>query len=223
MVPFTPRQAEIIDQVRKAGATLIAVSKTHPIELIQALYDLGIRDFGENRVQELCSKAPLLPSDIRWHLIGHLQTNKVRAAMPYVHLIHSVDSLKLLLEIEKEAARAGRTVRVLFQFHVANEESKSGIDPEAMDWIFEADYGRDLPHTQPCGVMGMASYTDDRELIAHEFKRIKDLFNHLKKEKFPDNEDFKEISMGMSSDYLIALECGSTMVRIGSLLFGSRS
>lgn len=223
MATFTAKQVSILEQVQSAGATLIAVSKTHPVERIQALYDAGIRDFGENKVQELCAKAAQLPSDIRWHLIGHLQTNKVKAVLPYVYMIHSVDSLKLLKEIDKEAGKSGIQVRFLLQFHIAEEESKFGIDPDDMGWIQSTSLSKDLPHVIPCGVMGMATLTEDESLIRMEFEQLGGIFRKLKEEAFSSSPHFKEISMGMSSDYVIALECGSTMVRIGSLLFGSRS
>lgn len=222
MPTLTPQQELVVQQVRNAHATLIAVSKTHPVERIKELYDMGFRDFGENKVQELCAKATQLPGDIRWHLIGHLQTNKVRAVVPYVFMIHSVDSLKLLEEIEKEAARIDKEIGFLFQFHIAREESKFGIDPGQMDWLRSLDFGNNVRHAIPCGVMGMATFTDDEELIATEFKGLRSIFAQLKADVFPNTPSFKEISMGMSSDYQTALECGSTMVRIGSLLFGAR-
>ncbi len=201
---------------------MIAVSKTHPVEDILKLYEQGLREFGENKVQELLSKAPLLPEGIQWHLIGHLQSNKVKYIIPFISMIHTVDSRKLLDEIEKEAAKAGRIIPFLFQFHVAREESKFGIDPKDYAWIHQLDFENDYPHTLPSGVMGMATYTDDIEQIVEEFKQLRHLFDQLKEQKFESNDAFRELSMGMSSDYTLALECGSTMVRIGSLLFGDR-
>lgn len=215
--------ADIRNEVQTHGATLIAVSKTHPTDRIMTLYDLGIRDFGENKVQELVAKAEVLPTDIRWHLIGHLQTNKVKAVLPFVHLIHAVDSLRLLEEIEKQAARIGRVVPFLFQIRIAREETKYGIPERDLDWIGRLDWTDNFKHVQPLGVMGMASFTDDTERIRSEFRTLHRVFDNLKQSYFPDRDEFREISMGMSSDFKTALEEGSTMVRIGSLLFGSRN
>jgi PLP dependent protein len=219
---MSDRLTTILDEVQKAGATLIAVSKTHPVARIQALYDRGIRDFGENKVQEMISKVPLLPSDIRWHLIGHLQTNKVRFVAPFVHLIHTVDSLRLLEEIEKQAARVDRVIPVLFQFHIAREASKYGIRPGQWHWLGEQDWTAKFPHIRPSGVMGMASLSDEQDLIRSEFQTLKALFDTLRTGPFAGQEAFREISMGMSSDFHLALSEGSTMVRIGSLIFGDR-
>lgn len=213
---------QILEHVRSRNAELIAVSKTHPVARIREIYDLGIRDFGENKVQEMVDKAPQLPQDIRWHLIGHLQTNKVKYIAPFVYMIHTVDSEKLLGEIEKQMAKIGRSVRVLFQFHIAQEESKFGIDPNQMAWLSELNLEEDYPHIIPCGVMGMATFTDDAKTIHREFQRLHAIFEQLKTAVFPNIADFKELSMGMSSDYPIALEEGSTLVRIGSLIFGER-
>lgn len=213
----------ILQQVRSHQAELIAVSKTHPVSRIQEIYDLGIRDFGENKVQEMADKAHQLPQDIRWHLIGHLQTNKVKYIAPFVYMIHTVDSEKLLREIEKQMAKIGRSVRVLFQFHIAQEESKFGIDPIQMGWLSGLDMKADYPHIIPCGVMGMATFTDDATTIHREFQQLKSIYDDLKTSVFPEIADFKELSMGMSSDYPIALEEGSTLVRVGSLIFGERS
>lgn len=212
----------ILQSVSRYDARLVTVSKTHPADRIMALYQQGIRDFGENKVQELLSKAPFLPKDIRWHFIGHLQTNKVKFIAPFISLIHTVDSPKLLREIEKEAQKAGRIIPFLFQFHIAKEESKYGIRSDEMKWILDMDYAKDYPHTMPSGIMGMATLTEDKELIKEEFRQLKAMFEKLKTTKFQDSEDFKEISMGMSADYQLALETGSTIVRIGSLLFGNR-
>lgn len=213
----------ILQEVQNYPAELIAVSKTHPVSRIQEIYDLGIRDFGENKVQEMMEKAPLLPQDIHWHLIGHLQTNKVKYVAPFVYMIHTVDSEKLLREIEKQASSHERTIRVLFQFHIAQEESKFGIDPNRKDWIFDLNLRNDFPHIIPAGVMGMATFTDDPRTIRREFQQLKAIFNQLKASVFADMASFKELSMGMSSDYQIALEEGSTLVRIGSLIFGART
>lgn len=214
---------ELQKKVQSNDATLIAVSKTHSVEEIRSVYDQGIRHFGENKVQEMVDKQPQLPDDIFWHLIGHLQTNKVKYIAPFVHLIHTVDSIKLLNEIEKQAARCGREIRVLFQFHIAMEESKSGIQPDEMSWISGLDFQKNYPHVLPCGVMGMATFTNDESQIRTEFRTLTGLFNTLKKQVFPTMDCFTEVSMGMSSDYPIALEEGATLVRIGSLIFGARS
>ncbi len=208
--------------IQSYGARLIAVSKTHGVEQIRGVYKEGIRDFGENKVQEMMEKQPLLPNDIQWHLIGHLQTNKVKYIVPFVYMIHTVDSPKLLAEIEKQAAKNQRSIRILFQFHIAREESKYGIKPEELDWLYILDFSRAYPHLLPCGVMGMATFTEDESVIRSEFQALKNLFHRLKRDVFSDHHSFTEISMGMSSDYPIALEEGATLVRIGSLIFGSR-
>lgn len=210
---------ELLAQFRHHKATLVAVTKTQPPDRIQSLYDLGVRDFGENRVQELLEKAPLLPDDIRWHLIGHLQTNKVKYIAPFIHLIHSVDSPKLLQEIDKQAAKVRRKQKVLFQFHIAQEESKYGIPPFDFTWLKEVDFAGEYPNVAPCGLMGMATFTEDEAQIRREFRHLKSIFDELSSSTFSGFGTFKEISMGMSSDYKIALEEGSTLVRIGSLLF----
>lgn len=180
----------LLKQIELAGAKLIAVSKTHPVDHILTLYDKGVRDFGENKVQELLAKVPLLPVDIHWHLIGHLQTNKVKYIVPFIAMIHTVDSPKLLDEIEKEASKIGRVIPFLFQFHVAREESKFGIDPKDYAWIHQLDFENDYPHTLPSGVMGMATYTDDIEQIVEEFKQLRHLFDQLKEQKFESNDAF---------------------------------
>lgn len=202
---------------------LVAVSKTKPNEMIMRAYDVGQRVFGENRVQELVDKFESLPKDIEWHMIGHLQTNKVKYIAPFVHLIHGVDSLKLLKEINKQGKKSGRTIRVLFQFHIATESSKFGFDmPEIEEVLKSADYA-ELTNIEPIGVMGMATFTSDQRQVREEFKSLKDIFTSLKKNYFQEAASFKEISMGMSGDYQIAIEQGSTMVRVGSSIFGSRS
>ncbi len=205
------------------GVDLVAVSKTHPVEMIKEAYQAGQRKFGENKAQELILKAPQLPNDIEWHFIGHLQTNKVRQIIPWVHLIHSVDSFKLLQEISKEAVKANRTIGCLLQLYIASEETKFGLDlKEAQELIslFRSDR---LENIVIRGVMGMATNTDDEELIAAEFKSLKGYFNVLKTEFFSEGDQFNTISMGMSSDYKLAIECGSTMVRVGSMIFGERT
>lgn len=209
-------------EVTAAGAKLVAVSKTKSQEAIMALYALGQRDFGENRVPELVEKYEALPKDINWHFIGHLQRNKVKYLAPFIHLIHAVDSPRLLREIDKRAAEAGRTIPVLLQYHIAEEESKYGLDPEKATAIFAEADREALSNAQIVGVMGMATYTDKDEQIATEFKQLAEIFKDLKQTRFTDDPDFQEISMGMSGDYPIALQQGSTLVRVGSLLFGPR-
>ena len=205
------------------GVRLVAVSKYHPVEELMEAYDAGQRLFGESRAQELVAKAPELPKDICWHFIGHLQKNKVRAIMPYVAVIESVDSVKLLRLIEKEAERIDRTVDVLLQLHVAQEETKSGF---SVDEVLEAaeagQLTEGLPHVNVCGVMAMASLTDDMDQVAKEFDLVRRTYITLKDGCFDESEYFNELSMGMSDDWRIAVGCGSTMVRIGSAIFGPR-
>ena len=204
------------------GVQLVAVSKFHPVEALQEAYDAGQRLFGENRAQELIAKAPLLPKDIRWHFIGHLQKNKVRAIMPYVSVIESVDSVQLLKLIEKEAARIDRTVDVLLQLHVAQEETKSGF---SIDEVIDAGESGELtcyPHINVCGVMAMASLTDDMEQVAREFDLVRRTYVMLKDGPFDESEHFNHLSMGMSDDWPIAVKHGATLVRIGTAIFGAR-
>ncbi len=204
------------------GVQLVAVSKFHPVEALQEAYDAGQRLFGENRAQELIAKAPLLPKDIRWHFIGHLQKNKVRAIMPYVSVIESVDSVQLLKLIEKEAARIDRTVDVLLQLHVAQEETKSGF---SIDEVIDAGESGELtcyPHINVCGVMAMASLTDDTEQVAREFELVRRTYVMLKDGPFDESEHFNHLSMGMSDDWPIAVKYGATLVRIGTAIFGTR-
>lgn len=211
-----------IKQILPPRVKLVAVSKTHPPEKIMEAYQAGQRMFGENRVQELLNKQPQLPADVEWHLIGHLQTNKVKAVIPHVSLIHSVDSAKLFFAINKEAANLQIRVNCLLQFHIATEETKYGFDYlEAADLIDQIKNIPDL-HVVICGVMGMATFTEDEELIRKEFKTLKSYFDLIKEKYYPGSPVFSEISMGMSDDYQIAVEEGSTMVRIGSSVFGER-
>ena len=201
---------------------LIVVSKTQPIEKIQEAYDAGQRVFGENKVQELAPKAEALPKDIQWHLIGHLQTNKVKYIAPFVHLIHSVDSLKLLEEINKQAQKANRVISCLLQVHIAEEETKFGFsDDEVMDLVNGTSL-QDLAYIKIIGLMGMATFTTDTNHVRKEFQHLKKLFDKTKKVSSA-RVDMKELSMGMSGDYLIAVEEGSTMVRIGTAIFGERN
>ncbi|HTJ12680.1 MAG TPA: YggS family pyridoxal phosphate-dependent enzyme [Dinghuibacter sp.] len=201
-----------------AGVTLVAVSKTKPVEDIQALYDLGHRDFGENYVQELLEKQRLLPGDIRWHFIGHLQSNKVKLLAPFVHLIHGVDGYSLLREIDKQGIKAGRRVDCLLQMHIAVEETKFGLDRDELGPLLERIEAEPLSHAHVRGLMGMATNGCDGIQLREEFTGLAELFA-MGKERFPD---WDTLSMGMSVDYLEAVESGSTMVRIGSLLFGTR-
>lgn len=204
------------------GVRLVAVSKFHPVEDLQEAYDAGQRLFGENRAQELIAKAPLLPDDVRWHFIGHLQKNKVRAIMPHVSVIESVDSVKLLELIEKEAARIDRKVDVLLQIHVAQEETKSGFSVEELLEAGEAGLLTCYDHVRVCGVMAMASLTDDMEQVAQEFDLVRRTYIMLKDGCFDDCADFFELSMGMSDDWQVAVKYGATLVRIGTAIFGPR-
>ncbi len=204
------------------GVRLVAVSKFHPVEELAEAYEAGQRLFGENRAQELIAKAPQLPEDIRWHFIGHLQKNKVRAIMPHVSVIESVDSVKLLSLIEKEAARIDRTVDVLLQLHVAQEETKSGFSIEEVLEAGEAGELTCYPHVRVCGVMAMASLTDDMEQVAREFDLVRRTYLTLKDGPFDESEDFNELSMGMSDDWQVAVKYGATLVRIGTAVFGPR-
>ncbi|MBV5312804.1 MAG: YggS family pyridoxal phosphate-dependent enzyme [Prolixibacteraceae bacterium] len=218
--------AENIDQVKShlpAQVQLVAVSKTKPAELLMEAYRHGQRAFGENKVQELVGKYEQLPKDIEWHFIGHLQTNKVKYIAPFVHLIHGVDSFKLLKSIDSEAKKVGRIIPCLLQFYIAEEESKFGLSLEEGTEILSLAEFKLLKNLQISGVMGMATYTDDELQIKKEFANLKSIFGRLKSDYFAQNPDFKEISMGMSGDYLLAVEEGSTMVRIGSTIFGERN
>jgi pyridoxal phosphate enzyme (YggS family) len=216
--------SDLIEKIKPFGVQLLAVSKTKSVEEIQALYDLGQRDFGENYVQELLEKQAQLPKDIRWHFIGHLQTNKVKFLVPFVYMIQSVDSLKLLLEIDKHASKNQRIVRCLLQIFIAREESKFGLDePELDSLVLTVNRNRQegrFSHSQISGCMGMASLTENKTQIRQEFTRLRAIFEKIKI-SFP-TDPVDTLSMGMSSDYPIAIEAGSTMVRLGTLVFGSR-
>ncbi|MCR9012150.1 YggS family pyridoxal phosphate-dependent enzyme [Gabonibacter chumensis] len=202
---------------------LIAVSKTKPVEAIEEAYKVGQRVFGENRVQELVEKYEALPKDIEWHLIGHLQTNKVKYVAPFVAMIHGVESLRLLDTINKEGEKNGRVIPCLLQFHIAEEETKFGLDEaEAKELLESENYGR-MKNVHIVGVMGMATFTEDRKQIRKEFHHLKTIFDDLKQNYFSHDPAFKELSMGMSGDYPIAVEEGSTMVRVGSSIFGYRN
>ncbi|MFM8807094.1 MAG: YggS family pyridoxal phosphate-dependent enzyme [Sphingomonadales bacterium] len=206
-------------ELDERGVTLLAVSKTKPIADIEALYQLGHRDFAENYVQELVEKQPLLPADIRWHFIGHLQRNKVKYIASFCHLIQGVDSLSLLQEINKQAQKHHRVMEVLLQVHIATEETKFGLSEEE---VFSILARRSLyPQVRITGLMGMASFTDDTQQVQREFLYLRSIFEKARKQ-FPDHS-LAVLSMGMSGDYRLAIDCGSTMVRVGSLLFGARS
>ena len=222
---------EISSLLKEQNVTLVAVSKTKPVEDILELYNLGQRDFGENYVQELLEKYQQLPKDIRWHFIGHLQSNKVKLIAPFVHLIQSVDSEKLVKEIDKEAGKNNRVIHCLLEVYIAKEESKFGLDEKEINELVTRIFGTNFTNEESdrffkniCieGLMGMASFTDEKEIVRKEFSFLKSLFDKCSK---PQNANYKlqTLSMGMSGDYKMAIEEGSNMVRIGSLLFGKRS
>lgn len=202
-------------QLAEKNVNLVAVSKTRTVEDIKALYDLGVKDFGENYVQELTDKQAVLPKDIRWHFIGHLQTNKVKLIAPFIYLIHSVDSYKLLQEINKQADKNNRIIDCLLQIYIADEETKFGMNEEELDFLMRQYNDSEMKNIKVIGLMGMASFTENVEKIRAEFKYLKSLFHKLQTQ----NSKLKIVSMGMSNDYAIAIEEGSTMVRIGSLFF----
>ncbi|WP_276504099.1 YggS family pyridoxal phosphate-dependent enzyme [Terrimonas pollutisoli] len=213
---------QIISELQPKNITLVAVSKTKPVTEIQEMYELGQRDFGENYVQELADKESQLPKDIRWHFIGHLQSNKVKYIAPFVHLIHGVDSFKLLNEVNKQALKYKRVIDVLLQVHIAQEETKFGMNEAELKSAIDEFEKLKLENVRICGLMGMASFTDNETTIKKEFQFLKGLFD--KHAKLPiANCQLQILSMGMSSDYKIAIEEGSNMVRIGSLLFGERN
>lgn len=221
--------SEKINKIKKtlpAGVRLVAVSKYHPASLIQEAYDAGQRIFGESHVQELVAKHDALPKDIEWHFIGHLQTNKVKYIAPFVSLIHAVDSERLLIEIDKQAKRCGRTIPVLLQVHVAKETTKFGFTPDELLNFMENGDWRQYTNIRFSGIMCMATNTDDEALIASEFEQANTLFHRIKEKYFSDahtSNTFKECSWGMSGDYPIAIEHGSTLIRIGSMIFGERT
>lgn len=206
-----------------SGVKLVAISKTHPVEIIMEAYNAGQRVFGENKVQEMVSKYELMPKDIEWHLVGHLQTNKVKYIAPFVSLIHSVDSLKLLSVINKEAEKQGRVIDCLLQMYIASEETKFGLSVEELDDILKSTEYSAMKNVRVVGLMGMASFTDDMAVVKREFQGLSTTFKQVKTKYFNDKPWFKELSMGMSSDYKIAIEEGSTMVRVGSSIFGHRN
>jgi pyridoxal phosphate enzyme (YggS family) len=205
-----------------SSVQLVAVTKTRPVETLMEAYSLGLRDFGENRVQELIEKQPQLPADVRWHQIGHLQTNKVKYIAPFVHLIHSVDSLKLLIEINRQAIRQNRTIDCLLQVYIAREESKFGLDEDEVLQLLKSEEFTSMKNISIRGLMGMATFTENEAVVHAEFASLNSFFEKLKSYYFTDNDRFNLISMGMTSDYQIAIEEGSNMVRIGTALFGER-
>lgn len=214
---------KILQQTQNKESLLVAVSKTKPIADILLAYQAGIRDFGENKVQELIEKQPDLPQDIRWHMIGHLQRNKVKFIVPFVHLIHGVDSFRLLKEINKQGKRINRVIPCLLQIFIAEEESKFGFSKEELYDMLQDPAMETLQHVKVKGLMGMATFTENQEQIRKEFKTLKDLFETLKSGPYKNpNFAMEELSMGMSGDYLIALEEGSTIIRVGSAIFGER-
>jgi PLP dependent protein len=206
-----------------AHCTLIAATKTHPAEVITEAYEAGHRVFGENKVQELAAKYEVLPKDIQWHLIGHLQTNKVKYIAPFVTLIHSVDSLKLLEEINKQAKKNERIISCLLQVYIAKEDSKFGFDEQELLALIKDQVVATLSNIRVTGLMGMATFTDNAEQVRNEFRSLKKMFESIKALPLPSNIRMEELSMGMSGDYKIAIEEGSTMVRVGSAIFGNRN
>jgi pyridoxal phosphate enzyme (YggS family) len=205
-----------------ANVKVVAISKFQPKEKIKELYDSGYRIFGENKAQELFDKYQKLPKDIEWHFVGHLQTNKVKFIAPFVSLIHSVDSIKLLNEINREAFKKNRIIDCLLQFHIASEETKFGLDMGEAEGMLNSDLFNQLENIRITGVMGMATFTEDLAIVRNEFRNLKRYFDILKDKYFSEEESFKEISMGMTQDYQVAIEEGSTIVRIGTAIFGER-
>lgn len=209
-----------LQQTLPKGVTLVAVSKMQPIESLREAYEAGQRIFGESRPQEMCAKREQMPEDCRWHMIGHLQTNKVKYIAPFVEMIHSVDSLRLLDSINREAMKCGRRIDILLEVHLATEESKSGFSVEELREVIATEDIKDLAYIRVRGLMTIASNTDNEAVVAGEFKQLKSLFDELQPEF---GKHFDTLSMGMTSDYPLAIECGSTMVRIGSQIFGERN
>ncbi len=221
MNTVTAKIEELLKEIPK-DVTLIAVSKTHPVRVIQEAYDGGYRIFGENRPQELKEKYALLPKDIEWHMIGQLQKNKVKYIAPFVSLIHSVDSLSLLKVIEKEGKKNERVIPFLLQLKVAQEETKSGLSYEEAEKLLNSEEYKQMANVKCCGVMGMATFTYDKEVVRSEFVQLRKYFNLFRQKFFSESKDFSQLSMGMSGDYRIAVEEGSTMIRVGSQIFGAR-
>lgn len=222
-----PNVAQNIGNIKKELGdykyTLVAISKTKPNEMILEAYEEGQRDFGENKVQELVDKYEALPKDIKWHMVGHLQRNKVKYIASFVHLVHSVDSIRLLKAIDKEGKKSERTINCLLQVHIAEESTKFGFDENELENFLASGELANLKNIKIVGMMGMATFTDDETQIMREFQSLKGLFDHYSAKFNFENFDLKELSMGMSGDYKIALECGSTMIRVGSSIFGERN
>lgn len=215
-----------LDEIRKSlpeGVTLVAVSKTKPVNDLQLAYDAGQRIFGENKIQEMTEKWEVLPKDIEWHMIGHVQRNKVKYMAPYVSLIHGVDSLKLLEEINKQAEKNKRIINCLLQVHIAEEETKFGFNEHEVTEALQGEVFAALKNIKVCGLMGMATFTQDEIQIEKEFTGLKKIFDTLKNNVVADTVSMEILSMGMSGDYRLAIKCGSTMVRIGSSIFGARN
>lgn len=210
-----------IKDILPKNITLVAVSKTKPVSDLMEAYEAGQRVFGENKIQEMTQKWEQMPKDIQWHMIGHVQTNKVKYMAPYVSLIHGVDSLKLLKEINKQAKKWRRVIPCLLQVYIATEETKFGLEQDELLQLIHADEFKEMQNIKIVGLMGMASFTEDIDKIRKEFQSLKDIFDYVKPYQLP-NCHFEHLSMGMSGDYKIAIECGSTMVRIGSSIFGRR-
>ena len=216
-------QIEILKNELPSTVKLVAVSKFNPVEAIQQAYEAGQRIFGESRPQELQQKVALLPDDIKWHFIGHLQTNKLKMVLPYVELVHSVDSERLLMEIDKYAVKNGLKVRCLLELFVAQEESKQGFSEEELMALLDSLQQNPLQGVEICGLMGMASFVEDEDQIRGEFQTLKRVYDKVREKYISTLPQFNELSMGMSGDYRIAIECGSTMVRIGTTIFGARN
>jgi len=221
MYPVKEKLHQVLDTLPQ-GVRLVAISKYHPADYIMAAYEEGQRVFGESHEQEIREKHTALPKDIEWHFIGHLQTNKVKYIVPYISMIEAVDSLKLLREIQKQAAKADRVVKVLLELHLAEEATKYGLTPDACRELLAGGEWREMPNVRICGLMMMASNTDDEEQIEQEFQTAADFFDEVKAQYFPDDAAFCERSWGMSDDYHLALRHRSTMVRIGTMIFGPR-
>ena len=221
-MPIAENIAAFEAQLAGTAARLVVVTKTHPIERLREAYAAGARIFGENRVQEMAAKQPELPADVEWHQIGQLQTNKVKYLASFVHTVESIDSLRLLLELEKHAAKHQRVINGLLQFHIAQEETKTGLSLPEAEEILNSEEFKSLRHVRLTGVMGIATNSPNEELVRGEFRQLREYFEHLKGHYFVQDESFREISMGMSADYPLAVAEGSTLVRVGSAIFGSR-
>lgn len=218
--------AENIEKIKQEigeGVKLVAVTKIQPLDKVKAAYQAGHKIFGENKVQELTQKQAGLPNDIEWHMIGHLQTNKVKYIAPFVSLVHSIDRMKLLRTVNKEARKHKRVIPCLLQFHIAEEETKFGLSlEEAAEMLLSKDY-QEMENIRIVGVMGMATFTGDEEKVRREFRHLREIYNKLKERFFSEQDDFRELSMGMTNDYPVALEEGSTLLRIGTAIFGERN